>query len=152
MPKEKTTEEITALILSVGRAIRKQSLSEDKRKRKLSVIQIETLRFIRENKKVLMKDLAEYLFIAPPSATSIADELFRRKLVARSADRKDRRIIKIALTAKGRKTLENSIQGKLEWFRKKIETLSSREKKSLRKILEKLAHDNIFTDNSDHGK
>lgn len=138
MLKNATTEKIITLILSVGRTIRKQ-VCEEEGSCRLSILQIETLRYIRENKKVLMKDLADYLHIAPPSATSIVDDLFRQKFVKRSDDRKDRRITKVSLTAKGKRTLESSLKRKLERFRKKIDILSPAEKKSLLKILEKIA-------------
>lgn len=92
---------------------------------------------------MLMKDLACCLFIAPPSATSIVDDLVGRKLATRSADKKDRRITKISLTAKGKKALENYSRKKLEKFKKRIEKLTLREKSTLFKILEKLAQENI---------
>jgi DNA-binding MarR family transcriptional regulator len=137
MPKNKTSEEIIALIFSIGRSIRRQTGSPQE-VCFLSILQMETLRYIRENKKVLMKDLAEYLHITPPSTTSIVEDLFKRGLVKRLSDKKDRRIIKISLTTRGKKLLENSLQRKLKEFRKKIEVLSSDEKKSLLKILRKI--------------
>lgn len=140
MSKNANTEKIIALIFSVGRVIRKQ-VCEDEGACHLSILQIETLRYIRENKKVLMKELADYLHITPPSATSIVDDLFNQRLVRRLENRKDRRTIRISLTARGKRILENSLRKKLEGFRKKIRILSSNEKKSLLKILEKIAND-----------
>jgi len=142
MPKDETIEKIIALIFLVGRSIRRQA-STGIYSCPLSILQIETLRFVRENKRVLMKDLADYLHIAPPSATSIADDLVEGKLVRRLDDRRDRRITKISMTAKGKRMLENSLRKKIEGFRKKIEILSSSEKKSLLKILKKLSEEEI---------
>jgi DNA-binding MarR family transcriptional regulator len=138
MPKSTATEKIIAMILSTSRSFRQQAVGREKVCR-LSILQIETLRFIRENRKVLMKELAEYLYITPPSATSLVDELFEQKLVRRAEDKKDRRITKISLTTSGKRLLANSLRKKMDQFRKKIEILNTKEKKSLLKILEKLA-------------
>ena len=78
----------------------------------LSILQIEALWYVKEEKEVLMKDLASHLFIAPPSATSLADDLVKAKLVKRSEDKKDRRTTAISLTPKGE-------AGACEFFEKK---------------------------------
>jgi len=139
MANNATTEKIIALIFSLGRSIRKQIQEENEREGELSVLQIETLRFVRGEKDVLMKDLAKYLFITPPSATSIVDDLVKDKFVFRSEDKNDRRNISISLTAKGKKTLENCFKKKMEKVGKKIDLLSAGEKKTFLKLLEKLS-------------
>lgn len=133
------TQRIISLMFSTGRAISKQYFEELKRKNRLSVLQLEALRHVRENKEVLMKDLAKYLFITPPSVTSLVDDLAIAKLVKRSEDKKDRRIIAISLTQKGKKTLAGALERKMEKVGKKIDTLTASEKKALLKILEKLS-------------
>jgi len=129
------------MILGIGRAIRKQAEEASRRGRRLSIIQIETLRIIREHRGILMKDLAGQLFISPPSATTLVDELVKKRLAQRSYDKKDRRLVLISLTPKGKMGLEKSLKGKMEWIRGKIKLLSGNEKKNLLKILEKLAED-----------
>ncbi len=139
MRKKLTTEKIMSLIFSIGRVVRKQTLEEGKKRNSLSVLQIETLRLIRHNREIFMKDLAGCLFITPPSATSLVDDLVKKKLVARTADKEDRRIIKVHVAVRGKRALSNYSKRKLEKIRKKIDLLSANEKRSLLKILEKLA-------------
>lgn len=141
MEKNATTEKIIALIFNLGRSIRKQIQNENERAGELSVLQIEALRFVRGEKDVLMKDLAKHLFIAPPSATSIVDDLIRAKFVVRSEAGNDRRNISISLTAKGKKILQNCLQKKMEKVGKKIDLLSTAEKKTFLRLLEKLSQD-----------
>ena len=142
MKKRSTTEEIISLMFNMGRAIKKQCLMSSGRKNGLSILQIEALWYIGEEKEALMKDLASHLFIAPPSATSLTDDLVKAKLVARSGDKKDRRITAISLTPKGKRALINFLKKRMEKVKKRIGKLSQTEKKSLLRILEKLSKEN----------
>lgn len=141
MSKGSAAEKIISRMFNIGRAINKQFLEENKRKNRLSILQIETLRYVRENQGVLMKDLAWHLFITPPSATSLVNELVRAKLVGRSSSKKDRRITGISLTKKGKKVLEKTMIQKMEKIREKIDKLTAKEKNFLLKVFEKLAKD-----------
>jgi len=126
----------------MGRAIKKQCFKDSRGAGRLSIFQIEALWHIQEEKEVLMKDLASHLFIAPPSATSLTDDLVKAKLVARSEDKKDRRTTAISLTPKGKRALANFLKKRMEKVKKRIGKLTQAEKKSLLAILEKLAKEN----------
>ncbi len=142
MNKKSATEKIISLMFNMGRAIKKQCLKKSGHSSGLSILQIETLWHVGEEKEVLMKDLASHLFITPPSATSLTDDLVKAKLVARSEDKKDRRTTAISLTAKGKRALANFLKKRMEKAKKKIDKLTYSEKKSLLRILEKLAKEN----------
>ncbi|MFH0929704.1 MAG: MarR family winged helix-turn-helix transcriptional regulator [Candidatus Moraniibacteriota bacterium] len=142
MKKRPITEKIISLMFNMGRAIKKQCLKNSRRPGGLSILQIEALWFVREGKEVLMKDLASHLFIAPPSATSLTDDLVKAKLVARSEDKKDRRTTAISLTPKGRRSLANFLKKKMDKAKKRIDKLTYSEKKSMLRILEKISKTN----------
>ena len=142
MKKRPITEKIISLMFNMGRAIKKQCLRENGRPSGLSILQIEALWFVREKKEVLMKDLASHLFITPPSATSLTDDLVKEKLVARSEDKKDRRTTSISLTAKGKRALANFLKKRMEKAKNRIDKLTYSEKKSLLRILEKISKAN----------
>lgn len=142
MKKRTTTEKIISLIFNMGRAMKKQCFDENKRRSGLSILQVEALWHIGEEKEVLMKDLASHLFITPPSATSLADELVKTRLVARSGDKKDRRTTAISLTKKGRQALAKFLKKRMEKVGKRINKLTHSEKKSLLIILEKISKTN----------
>jgi DNA-binding MarR family transcriptional regulator len=141
MRKESSTEKIISLTFNIGRSINKQYFDENSKESNLSILHIETLRFIRENRGVLMKELAGHLFITPPSATSLVNELVSRKLGGRSFNKKDRRITKVSLTKKGAIALEKALMKKMEKIGDRIDKLSYGEKKFLLKVLEKLARE-----------
>ncbi|HUD08810.1 MAG TPA: MarR family transcriptional regulator [Candidatus Saccharimonadales bacterium] len=142
MKKRSATEKIISLMFNMGRAIKKQCLESCGRADGLSILQIEALWHVKEGKEVLMKDLASHLFIAPPSATSLADDLVKAKLVKRSEDKEDRRTTAISLTPKGKRALANFLKKRMEKAKKRIDKLTQAEKKSLFAILEKLAKEN----------
>ena len=142
MKKRSATEKIISLMFNMGRAIKKQCLESCGRADGLSILQIEALWYVKEGKEVLMKDLASHLFIAPPSATSLADDLVKAKLVKRSEDKEDRRTTAISLTPKGKRALANFLKKRMEKAKKRIDKLTQAEKKSLLAILEKLAKEN----------
>ena len=141
MKKRTTTEKIISLIFNMGRAMKKQCFDENKRGGGLSILQVEALWYIGEGKEVLMKDLASHLFITPPSATSLADDLVKARLVARSEDKTDRRITAISLTPKGKQALASFMKKRMEKVGKKINLLLAEEKKAFLKLLEKLSKD-----------
>jgi|WetSurMetagenome_2_1015567.scaffolds.fasta_scaffold1152193_1 DNA-binding MarR family transcriptional regulator len=139
MKKISNTEQIISLMFNMGRAIKKQCLRSSGRRDGLSILQIEALWYVREEEEVLMKDLASHLFIAPPSVTSLTDDLVKAKLVVRSEDKKDRRTTTITLTSKGKRALMNFLKKRMEKAKKRIDNLTRAEKKSLLRILKKLA-------------
>jgi len=142
MKKRSAAEKIISLMFNMGRAIKKQCIESCSRANRLSILQIEALWHVKEGKEVLMKDLASHLFIAPPSATSLADDLVKGKLVKRLEDKEDRRTISISLTPKGKRALANFLKKRMEKAKKRIGRLTQAEKKSLLSILEKLAKEN----------
>lgn len=70
---------------------------------------METMRFIMDHDKPKMKDVADYLSIAAPSATSLIQGLVKSGLVALTTDRRDRRASRVALTKKGKSELKKSV-------------------------------------------
>lgn len=142
MKKRSATEKIISLMFNMGRAIKKQCLESSGRADGLSILQIEALWYVKEGKEVLMKDLAGHLFIAPPSATSLTDDLVKEKLVKRSEDKKDRRTTAISLTPRGKRALANFLKKRMEKAKNRIDKLTQAEKKSLLAILGKLEKEN----------
>jgi DNA-binding MarR family transcriptional regulator len=126
---------IVSLIFTVKRLFHEQ-LTDEKGK-SFSFLQLNTLRFVKQ-KKPLMKDIADYLAITPPSATSLVDTLTRLGMVRRVLDKEDRRIIRIVITPKGTRYLKESfekIEGKIK---EKLGILTPKEQEDLANILSKI--------------
>lgn len=62
--------------------------------------------------------------VAPPSITKVVGKLEDRGLVVRSADEKDRRISRIALTPAGRRQLDRSRNRRTAWLYTRLQDLS----------------------------
>jgi len=104
----------------------------------LTISQLEILRFIVGKQDQTMKDIASHLKITAPSATSIIDNLYDKKLIRRKIDPRDRRGVLIYPT---KKTLnlfllfKNIKTGVLYEI---LSPLTSEDKKQLTAILKKL--------------
>jgi DNA-binding MarR family transcriptional regulator len=104
---------------------------------KASPLHIITLKFIK-NKKPLMKEIADYLAITPPSATALVNNFIVLGLVKREEDKDDRRTVRIVMTEKGKKYMEDNVKEVFKKMRNNLETLSKTEQKQLGKILAKV--------------
>lgn len=134
-----TTNKAISLIFSVSRMIKEKYRNE--KKENISGMQLETLRYIKENKP-LMKDIAEYLSIAPPSATSLVNHLAQAKLVERIHDGEDRRIVRMKITNLGKRKFRQGMAMIAGRMKKVLSSLNKSEKKNLIKILEKISKAN----------
>lgn len=72
-------------------------------------LRVETVKFIADRGNPRVKDIADYLSITAPSASSLLSGLVREGLVARRADRSDKRVQRLALTRKGRALLRDKL-------------------------------------------
>ncbi|HOX10939.1 MAG TPA: MarR family transcriptional regulator [Candidatus Moranbacteria bacterium] len=138
--KDSCENRIISLIFTASRNLRQESRENElDEAERLSMTQLETLKFIDERKNPLMKDVADYLFIAPPSITPLIDGLETRKLVKRGSSKNDRRAILISLTDKGKDILEKTMNKKMKRMGDVFKKLTKEEQKSLIRILEKLS-------------
>ena len=85
-----------------------------------------------------MKDISEYFHISLPAATAMVNRIFRLGLIKRITDTKDRRVIKISLTLKGKKILNIVIKTKRKSIEDIFSQLSVKERGNYLKILHKI--------------
>ncbi|MGK2849209.1 MAG: MarR family winged helix-turn-helix transcriptional regulator [Minisyncoccota bacterium] len=138
--QQNNAEKILSLLFAIGRTVRQESSAYDiTTHQRLSFVQLETLKFIHEHQKSLMKDVAEYLAIAPPSLTPLIDSLVMRHLLERSVSVADRRATCLMLTEDGRETLQTFLKKKMEKMEKIFQKLSGEEQEIFIKILQKLS-------------
>lgn len=82
-----------------------QSFSPITRDLETTMIQAQALRFIKENPGAMVGELAGQLHISMSSTAQLTDRLEKRSWIKRSADRKDRRIVRLSLTPSGEEEL-----------------------------------------------
>lgn len=72
---------------------------------KISLPQLSVLGHLDRQEDCPMHELAQVLGVSRPAATGLVDRLISQGLVSRHGDPKDRRVVRVNLTAKGRKVL-----------------------------------------------
>jgi DNA-binding MarR family transcriptional regulator len=91
-----------------------------------------------------VKQIAEELGITPPAATRAVDALFDRQLVDRSEDLEDRRVRRIAITARGRDLVEAVISQRMASLEAFAADLSATQRRKLTAAFEALMSDDDF--------
>ena len=82
--------------------------------------------------------LADELGISAASASRAADGMFRKKLVTRVEDSNDRRVKRLALTAKGHRLADRIISARLAGLEEFTGSLEAEERKKLESALDAL--------------
>jgi DNA-binding MarR family transcriptional regulator len=132
-----STEKIVSLFFSVSRSL-KHKLDLSSPFFQLPLAHTETLRLISEQKRVPMKQVADFLAITPPSATALIDHLVASGYVQRSAGKSDRRAVYLALTKKGETVMHKAVLDRCKIFKKLLNKISAKEQLELLNILTKL--------------
>lgn len=103
-----------------------------------SIVQLQTLVFLKKIKSSSLTEIAQYLHIELPSATTLVENLVKAKLVTKKQDKKDKRSVYIVLTSKGKNLLQKAKSEREKRLNILLNILSAREKKQLLDILSKL--------------
>lgn len=104
----------------------------------LSKLELLTIEFISKQEKIIMSKLANNLRIRFNTATSLVDRLVQKKLVQRVRDKRDRRIVVVGLTDKGKKTVLLYQKRREKAMTEMMGVLSAEEQKTTIFIMEKL--------------
>ena len=83
-------------------------------------------------------EIGKRLYISKPNMTSIIDRLIKEGLVERLSDGKDRRIVNVAITEKGRNTLESHKKAVTEVIKGNLSSMDEKDLISLSTSLEKI--------------
>jgi len=105
----------------------------------------EALRCVRARTPApTMREVADYLRIKAPSATSVIIRLEREGLVSRIREKDDMRIVRITLTRKGEKRVEKYLSDATTTMGKVFSKISKKDVMTLTRILRSLqrAHEN----------
>ena len=121
----------------LGRRMREE-MKQSEQDGGCSWIHFEALRYIKENGKPTMRDMAKYFSITPPAATLLVDGLVTNKMLKRIVDPKDRRAVRIGLTPKGKRAMEQGIRERMQKIKELFSVLDAKEHEMLVKILEKI--------------
>ncbi len=104
----------------------------------ISLPQFTSLDLINSHGSMKMKDIAGELNISLPAATGMIDRLHHMGLVKREFDLKDRRIVKIALTPKGKRILDNTKENRKKAIEDVFSERSAKERENYLNIVRKV--------------
>ncbi len=116
-----------------------QHLQRAKFVKTLSLLQFITMRAVGDEGSVSMKDVARLLSITPASATSVVNGLVTMGALERINDASDRRVIRLRITAAGKRSL-NAAEGMAKNALKRVFLqLSDRDRTNMIAALERLS-------------
>ena len=102
--------------------------------------QIYVLNYLSKNDKCRMSDLGKHLGVTLGNVTGVVDRLLREGRVRRVSDPRDRRVVRVELTGKGKNLIENISKIKRESFGKFLGKLSNDDNKALLRSMQKVAN------------
>src|SRR3989338_4657064 len=130
--------QLISMVFATSRLIRERAKDREKID-PFSFLQLETLRYVAEKDNPSMKDIADYLCVTPPSATSLINGLAEAGQLERIHDKNDRRFVRLIVTPKGKTVLASGFKKITTRMQKILSNLNARERSDLFKILEKLS-------------
>lgn len=104
----------------------------------ITILQFMTLAFIEKEEILQMKDIAQHFQIEMPTATSLLNKLVNNKLVKRTRDIHDRRIVNVTVSEKGKEMILQTKKIKEENTKNMLSYLSVAQKENLHNILKTL--------------
>ncbi|HEU5005151.1 MAG TPA: MarR family transcriptional regulator [Candidatus Saccharimonadales bacterium] len=104
----------------------------------LSRAQLELLHLLFFHEKLSVKQAADYLGVSLSAISQLADPLKNDGFIAREQDQKDRRIVYLSLSIKGKESVKNLRDDLVSGMRAMIGTLSNEDIGKLNAIYKKM--------------
>ncbi len=138
MSKAERLRRLVKLMFAMKRVLHERLGRRNFRLDPSTLPRLAVLGYVREQGNPTMKELAEFLRIMPPSVTALTDGLVAAKFLERHADPGDRRSIRVRLTPKGKKFVEERFRAVDGEMSKMFARLTSKEQDTLIRLFEKL--------------
>ncbi len=105
----------------------------------LTMPQLKVLLILGERGSARVSWLAEQMAVSPPNITGILDRLERRGWITRTADRVDRRVVRVVLSDAGREVIAELCTASAERCEPVLRRLSAGSRRELMRTLGELA-------------
>jgi DNA-binding MarR family transcriptional regulator len=139
--KSATMEELVSHMFLMGRLMR-DIMQKKAGQEQCTMLEFETLKYIKDEGQPHMRDVARNFHMTPPAATLLIDSLVKERLLARVSDPADRRSVHVAVTARGKQTLERGINKKVSEIKKIFGILTPAERTQFVAVLKKIIKNN----------
>jgi DNA-binding MarR family transcriptional regulator len=137
MKKIEDTARLTSSMFTLGRLMREE-FHKKAQKSSCSFLHMQTLRYVKEENRPFMRDVARYLLITPPAATLLIDGLVREGLLTRILDKNDRRAVRLEITKKGNLLFARAARDAKQTLASVFAPLDRKEKEQFTTMLEKV--------------
>jgi DNA-binding MarR family transcriptional regulator len=136
--EKRNDDKLISTIFTLSRMMREKFVHGTKHHDSSSLLQVKTLGIVAELKNPSMKEIADCLHILSPSATDIINRLVKSGMLIRIKDAGDRRVVRLALTTKGRHMLSSGLREFARKIKNVMSVLNASEKKELTELLAKI--------------
>ncbi len=106
---------------------------------KITLAQFQALSLLAEKKGCIMSELARGMSQSFSATTGIVDRLIRDGLARRERDKKDRRVVRVFITSKGKYTVGQFKRYRKEHLISILESLKEKDRKTLIQAMEILS-------------
>jgi DNA-binding MarR family transcriptional regulator len=124
--REELIEQYFEVSTAVQRATKRRVLAQ-LQSESISFAQIGLLFMIHEHQPVISKDLATYMQITRSAIAQLLDGLSELGLIVKTEDKKDRRIVHVSLSKKGKNKLKDLEKQRKIIFRELVNGLSDKQ-------------------------
>lgn len=118
------------------RKILDQTLEDNHGDNISTMLQVQALKTIKDNSPITASELATRLQMSPSAITQMTDRLVKSKLITRSTDKNDRRLILLTLTNQGEQHLALILKKMEQKANKILAPISERELQTVVAIFE----------------
>lgn len=138
-PSRDTPARIIQLWMEISRLLRRKMVKGKHDDAScMNPMQMHGMVVIADHSNITMKEFADHLHISSPSATSFVDRLVKLRLVARSADEKNRKLVHLSLLPEGRVALERAMKEHSEVMHDLFSLLQPNDQEQLERVLQNL--------------
>jgi DNA-binding MarR family transcriptional regulator len=123
-------DHLRLVVTRLARRLRQQADADT------SPTQLAALSTIERRGPLTLGDLAASERVQPPTITAAVDRLEQRDLVRRSTDATDRRVVRVEITAAGRKLLARHRSRKTAYLARRLDALEPRDRAVLEEAVE----------------
>ena len=134
---DRISRELVEMMPLVFREIAKREDNELTRG-KISFPQMVALDLVSRKPQVTMTYLAGVLSIKTSSATVLVDRLIRQRMLIRKRDEKDRRLVWVMITARGKKVVRQIMEQKRKSMRSMLAVLTDKEREQYLAAVKKI--------------
>ncbi len=118
------------------RKILDQTLDDSDEDNIPTMLQVQTLKTIKENSPITASELASILQMSPSALTQLTDRLIKSKFISRKNDKNDRRLILLSLTSDGEEHLASILKRMEQKANQILAPISAKDLKTVVSIFE----------------